>query len=61
MIKAIAVDMDGTFLNSNNDYDRKAFLELFKKIKSERSEICGSKWKSVRSNKFFFFQKFGKK
>lgn len=35
MIKAIAVDMDGTFLNSNNDYDRKAFLELFKKLKAK--------------------------
>nr|WP_275077266.1 ZinT/AdcA family metal-binding protein [Lactococcus lactis] len=27
--------MDGTFLNSNNDYDRKAFLELFKKLKAK--------------------------
>ncbi|MDG4963841.1 Cof-type HAD-IIB family hydrolase [Lactococcus lactis] len=35
MIKAIAVDMDGTFLNSNNDYDRKTFLELFKKLKAK--------------------------
>ncbi|MDU0402063.1 5-amino-6-(5-phospho-D-ribitylamino)uracil phosphatase YbjI [Lactococcus lactis] len=35
MIKAIAIDMDGTFLNSNNDYDRKAFLELFKKLKAK--------------------------
>ncbi len=35
MIKAIAVDMDGTFLNSNNDYDREAFLELFKKLKAK--------------------------
>ena len=35
MIKAIAVDMDGTFLNSNNGYDREAFLELFKKLKAK--------------------------
>ena len=35
MIKAIAVDMDGTFLNSNNDYDTEAFLELFKKLKAK--------------------------
>ncbi|MFM2691635.1 Cof-type HAD-IIB family hydrolase [Lactococcus lactis] len=35
MIKSIAVDMDGTFLNSNNDYDREAFLELFKKLKAK--------------------------
>ena len=39
MIKAIAVDMDGTFLNSNNDYDREAFLELFKKLKVKKRKI----------------------
>ncbi|MGM0169223.1 hypothetical protein IGI39_003539 [Enterococcus sp. AZ135] len=29
MIKAVAVDMDGTFLNSQNDYDRPRFEQLF--------------------------------
>lgn len=29
MIKAVAVDMDGTFLNSQNDYDRPRFEALF--------------------------------
>ncbi|MGO3116373.1 Cof-type HAD-IIB family hydrolase [Enterococcus pseudoavium] len=29
MIKAVAVDMDGTFLNSQNDYDRPRFERIF--------------------------------
>ena len=35
MIKSIAVDMDGTFLNSSNDYNREEFLELFNKLKNK--------------------------
>jgi hypothetical protein len=35
MIKTIAVDMDGTFLNSSNDYNREEFLELFNKLKNK--------------------------
>ncbi|MFG7388283.1 HAD hydrolase family protein [Lactococcus lactis] len=60
MIKAIAVDMDGTFLNSNNDYDRKAFLELFKKLKAKEVRFVvasGNQYAQISS----FFQKFGKK
>ncbi|WP_249028635.1 Cof-type HAD-IIB family hydrolase [Tannockella kyphosi] len=34
MIKLIATDMDGTFLDSNKNYDPK-FLELFKKMKEK--------------------------
>ncbi|WP_367378608.1 Cof-type HAD-IIB family hydrolase [Enterococcus gilvus] len=33
MIKAVAVDMDGTFLNSLNDYDRPRFEELYSKMR----------------------------
>ena len=29
MIKALAVDMDGTFLNSKKDYNRPLFKKLY--------------------------------
>ncbi|MDT2524872.1 Cof-type HAD-IIB family hydrolase [Enterococcus raffinosus] len=35
MIKAVAVDMDGTFLNSQNDYDRPRFEALFSQMKEK--------------------------
>lgn len=35
MIKAVAVDMDGTFLNSQNDYDRTRFEALFSRMKEK--------------------------
>ncbi len=35
MIKAIAVDMDGTFLNSNNDYNRERFEKIFNEIQQQ--------------------------
>lgn len=35
MIKAVAVDMDGTFLNSQNDYDRPRFEQLFNTMKEK--------------------------
>ncbi|MFD1900506.1 HAD hydrolase family protein [Enterococcus termitis] len=31
-VKMIAVDMDGTFLNSEKDYDREKFNHLYKKM-----------------------------
>ncbi|MGC6767275.1 Cof-type HAD-IIB family hydrolase [Enterococcus sp. LJL51] len=34
-VKMIAVDMDGTFLNSMQDYDREHFAELYKKMKEQ--------------------------
>jgi len=33
MIKLVAVDMDGTFLNSHSDYDHEAFRDVFEKMK----------------------------
>ncbi|MEJ7279164.1 HAD hydrolase family protein, partial [Staphylococcus epidermidis] len=33
MIKAIAVDMDGTFLDSNKQYDHERFERVFKALK----------------------------
>lgn len=35
MIKLIAVDMDGTFLNNHQDYDRKRFLDVYLKLKDK--------------------------
>ena len=32
MIKAIAVDMDGTFLDSNKQFDRNRFETIFKEL-----------------------------
>ncbi len=35
MIKLIVTDMDGTFLNSKNDYNRKRFLSLYQQMKNK--------------------------
>lgn len=35
MIKAVAVDMDGTFLNKQNDYDRPRFEQLFNRMQEK--------------------------
>jgi len=35
MIKLIVTDMDGTFLDSNSEYDQKAFSLLFEKLKKK--------------------------
>ncbi|GCF94043.1 hydrolase [Enterococcus florum] len=35
MIKLIAVDMDGTFLNSGNTYDQQRFKQIFKQLKEQ--------------------------
>lgn len=34
-VKMIAVDMDGTFLNSQKDYDREKFAQLYKQMKQQ--------------------------
>lgn len=52
MIKAIAVDMDGTFLNSNNDYNRARFEKLFKKIQQQNIQFIvasGNQYAQLRS------------
>ena len=45
MIKLITFDMDGTFLNSQNDYDRARFDKIFQAAKE----------KGIRLVAFFFF------
>lgn len=52
MIKAIAVDMDGTFLNSNNDYDRNQFEELFSVMREKGIKFIvasGNQYAQLRS------------
>ncbi|MFC3022273.1 Cof-type HAD-IIB family hydrolase [Vibrio zhugei] len=38
-VKAIAVDMDGTFLNSHHDYDRERFRDLYQRLTEQGIEF----------------------
>ncbi|MDN6640702.1 MAG: Cof-type HAD-IIB family hydrolase [Tetragenococcus sp.] len=52
MIKAIAVDMDGTFLNSNNDYNRARFEQLFSELLKRNIKFIvasGNQYAQLRS------------
>ncbi|GMA08405.1 hydrolase [Tetragenococcus halophilus subsp. flandriensis] len=52
MIKAIAVDMDGTFLNSSNDYNRERFEKLFNEIQKQNIQFIvasGNQYAQLRS------------
>lgn len=52
MIKAIAVDMDGTFLNSNNDYNRERFEKLFNEIQKQNIQFIvasGNQYAQLRT------------
>ncbi|MGV3029772.1 HAD hydrolase family protein [Streptococcus suis] len=53
MIRLIAFDMDGTFLNSQNDYDRPRFQKIFKKMQE-----MGDGWRpflETNTNRFVHF------
>lgn len=39
MIRAIAVDMDGTFLDSNKLFDEARFETIFKKLKKHNINL----------------------
>ena len=39
IIKMIAVDMDGTFLNNENDYNRKRFELIYNRLKKRKIQI----------------------
>ncbi|WP_251545800.1 Cof-type HAD-IIB family hydrolase [Limosilactobacillus caecicola] len=39
MIKAIAVDMDGTFLNSAGQYDHEAFQRIFRRLQEHQIQL----------------------
>lgn len=52
MIRLIAFDMDGTFLNSQNDYDRPRFQKIFKKMQEmgvRMAAISGNQYQQIRS------------
>lgn len=52
MIKAIAVDMDGTFLNSNNDYNRERFEKIFNEIQQQNIQFIvasGNQYAQLRT------------
>lgn len=52
-IRVIAVDMDGTFLNSHNDYDRKAFKEVFSRLQER-----GVKFVIASGNQYYQIKTF---
>ncbi|MFI3379706.1 Cof-type HAD-IIB family hydrolase [Mammaliicoccus sciuri] len=52
MIKAIAVDMDGTFLNSEGTYDKDLFKDVFSYLKSQNIKFIvasGNQYYQLRS------------
>ncbi|WP_279390827.1 HAD hydrolase family protein [Mammaliicoccus sciuri] len=52
MIKAIAVDMDGTFLNSEGSYDKDLFKDVFSYLKSQNIKFIvasGNQYYQLRS------------
>ena len=53
MIKAIAVDMDGTFLDSNKQFDRNRFETIFKEL-IDKNIIYSCEWESICKAKINF-------
>lgn len=52
-VKVVATDMDGTFLNSQNDYDRERFYRLFEKMQSK-----GVRFVSISGNQYYQIKSF---
>ncbi|MGT2715266.1 Cof-type HAD-IIB family hydrolase [Streptococcus respiraculi] len=51
-IKLIAFDMDGTFLNSQNDYDRKRFARIWQQLQERGirvAAISGNQYQQIKS------------
>ncbi|GMA43092.1 hypothetical protein GCM10025853_05490 [Tetragenococcus halophilus subsp. halophilus DSM 20339] len=57
MIKAIAVDMDGTFLNSNNDYNRERFEKIFNEIQQQNIQFIVASGNQYAQLRTFFLKK----
>ncbi|WP_185846216.1 HAD hydrolase family protein, partial [Staphylococcus epidermidis] len=61
MIKAIAVDMDGTFLDSNKQFDRNRFETIFKELIDKNIKFIAAsgnqfaKLKSIFGDREMFF------
>ncbi|WP_440896617.1 Cof-type HAD-IIB family hydrolase [Amphibacillus sp. Q70] len=52
MLKMIAVDMDGTFLNSKSAYNKELFTEIYSKVKAEKIKFVvasGNQYYQLRS------------
>ena len=59
-VKVIAVDMDGTFLTSDNQYDKEKFMRQYEYMKENDIHFVvasGNQYYQLRS----FFQRFKKK
>ncbi|WP_367783169.1 HAD hydrolase family protein [Streptococcus pluranimalium] len=51
-VKVFATDMDGTFLNSKNDYDRLRFKKIFEEMQASEVRfvaISGNQYHQIRS------------
>ncbi|REC30934.1 hydrolase [Enterococcus pseudoavium] len=57
MIKAVAVDMDGTFLNSQNDYDRPRFEQVFAQMQEKGIRFIVASGNQYYQLKSFFPEK----
>ncbi|MEI5991150.1 hypothetical protein A5881_002683 [Enterococcus termitis] len=53
-VKMIAVDMDGTFLNSQQEYDREGFDDLYKKMKQQNVRFVVASGNQYYQLKSFF-------
>lgn len=54
MIKLVAFDMDGTFLNSKNDYDRQRFDRIFQELADRDIKILAISGNQFHQIKSFF-------
>ena len=57
-IKLIATDMDGTFLNSQKDYNRERFADLYTELKKTGHQVCRCQWQSIFSTQVLFSRHF---
>lgn len=52
MIKAVVVDMDGTFLTTKNDYDRERFKKVYQTLSNRKIRFVvasGNQWAQLKS------------
>ncbi|MDN5372259.1 MAG: hypothetical protein PWR19_1305 [Carnobacterium sp.] len=54
MIKAVVVDMDGTFLNSKHDYNREWFKEIYQKLSKQNIRFVVASGNQYAQLKSFF-------
>ncbi len=54
MIKLVAFDMDGTFLNPDNDYDHERFARIFKELRARDIKIVAISGNQYHQIKAFF-------